>query len=68
MTLKTFDNGVFNEKKLYNKGGYSLPNNELIIDNYAFDDKGRYWYYLRGFALAMQDGKMYMYKPGNCLT
>jgi len=56
MTLKTFDNGVFNEKKLYNKGGYSLPNNELIIDNYAFDNKGRYWYYLRGFTLAMQDG------------
>ena len=56
MTLKTFENGVFNDKKLYNKGGIALPNNELIIDNYAFDDKGRYWYYLRGFTLAMQDG------------
>ncbi|TMI77903.1 MAG: hypothetical protein E6H10_18130, partial [Bacteroidetes bacterium] len=30
--------------------------NELIIDNFAFDDKDRYWYYLRGFALAMQNG------------
>jgi ligand-binding sensor domain-containing protein len=33
-----------------------LPNDELIIDKYAFDDKNRYWYYLRGFALAIQDG------------
>jgi len=56
MTLKTFENGVFSKKELYNKSSSALPNNELIIDNYAFDDKGRYWYYLRGFALAMQDG------------
>jgi hypothetical protein len=57
LILKTFDNGVFNNKKLYNKGNSSLPNNnELIIDNYAIDNKGRYWYYIRGFALAMQDG------------
>ena len=56
MTLRTFENGGFSEKKLFNKGSSDLPNNELIIDNYAFDDKGRYWYYLRGFALAMQDG------------
>ena len=54
--LKTFENGVFNNKKLYNKGNSPLPNNEFIVDNYAFDDKGRYWYYIRGFALAMQDG------------
>ena len=37
-----------------------LPNNEMIIDNYAFDDKGRSWYSLRGFVLAMQQGnKLY---------
>ena len=56
LTLKTFENGVFNNKKLYNKGSSPLPGNEFIVDNYAFDDKGRYWYYIRGFALAMQDG------------
>ncbi|MGZ8510314.1 MAG: ATP-binding protein [Chitinophagaceae bacterium] len=56
LTQKTFENGVFTKKKLHYKGSTSLPNNELIIDNYAFDDKGRYWYYIRGFALAMQDG------------
>ncbi len=57
LILKTFENGVFQNKKLYNKGSSPLPgNNELIIDNYALDNKGRYWYYIRGFALAMQDG------------
>ena len=56
LTLKAFENGAFNNKKLYYKGSSPLPNNELIIDNYAFDNKGRYWYYIRGFALAMQDG------------
>lgn len=56
LTLKTFENGGFNNKKLINKGNSPLPNNEFIIDNYAFDDKGNYWYYIRGFALAMQDG------------
>jgi len=56
MTLRIFANGGVSEKKLFNKGNSALPNNELIIDNYAFDDKGRYWYYLRGFALALQEG------------
>jgi len=56
LILKTFKNGVFNNKKLYNTGNSPLPNNEFIVDNYAFDNKGRYWYYIRGFALAMQDG------------
>ena len=55
-TLKTFENGGFKNRKLINKGSSPLPNNEFIVDNYAFDDKGRYWYYIRGFALAMQDG------------
>jgi len=36
--------------------GPELPNHEMIVDNYAFDDKGRTWYYLRGFSLAMQKG------------
>ena len=56
LALQTFENGVFTNKKLQISGNTRLPNNELIIDNYAFDDKGRYWYYLRGFALTMQDG------------
>ena len=56
LTLKTFENGVFSKKRLYNKGNSPLPNNELIIDDYDFDSKGRYWFSIRGFALAMQDG------------
>jgi len=56
LTLKTFENGVFNIKKLHNKGSSPLPNNEFIIDNYDFDNKGNSWYYIRGFALARQDG------------
>jgi hypothetical protein len=55
LTLKTFDSGIFSNLKLHAKDLNVLPNNEFIIDNYAFDDKGRFWYYLRGFALAMQD-------------
>ena len=56
LNLKVFEDGSFHPKKLQLTGGTNLPNNELIVDNYAFDDKGRYWYYLRGFSLAMQDG------------
>ena len=56
LTLHTFENGKFASKKLHNSGKTALPNNELIIDNYAFDNRGRYWYYARGFALIMQDG------------
>jgi len=56
MTLHTFQNGVFESKKLQKSSKTALPNNELIIDSYAFDDKGRYWYSVRGFALVMQDG------------
>src|SRR5688572_8002647 len=55
LTFRTFKNGIFSKSKLHAKDLNVLPNNEFIIDNYAFDDKGRYWYYLRGFALAMQD-------------
>jgi len=66
-TLKTFENGVFNNKKLYNKGSSPLPGNEFIVDNYAFDDRGRYWYYIRGFALALQDGDN-VYEQGKQLA
>src|SRR4030095_3976385 len=61
LTLHTFEDGIFASKKLQNTGKTPLPNNELIIDNYAFDDKGRYWYSIRGVALAIQDGnKIYV--------
>ena len=56
LTLKSFENNVFNDRQLILKSKTALPNNEMIIDNYAFDNKGRYWYYLRGFSLAMQQG------------
>jgi len=60
LTFRTFKNGIFSKSKLHAKDLNVLPNNEFIIDNYAFDDKGRYWYYLRGFALAMQaDNNLY---------
>ena len=56
LALQTFENGVFTKKILQNKGNTVLPGNELIIDNYAFDNKNRYWYNVRGFALVMQVG------------
>lgn len=56
LTFKTFENGIFSNSKLHAKNLNVLPNNEFIIDNFAFDDKGRYWYSIRGFALAVQDG------------
>ena len=56
LTIQRLENGVFKKKELHYKSNSFLPNNELIIDNYAFDDKDRYWYYLRGFVLAMQHG------------
>lgn len=37
--------------------GNIIPNNELIIDDYAFDKKSRNWYNLRGFTLIRQEGK-----------
>ena len=61
MTTFEFKNNTFSAKKIQNGGGIPLPNNELIIDNYAFDNRGRYWYYLRGFSLAMQqNNKVYV--------
>ncbi|MEO8109641.1 MAG: two-component regulator propeller domain-containing protein [Ginsengibacter sp.] len=56
LTLHAFENGLFNKKILQRKTNTDLLNNEMIIDNYAFDDKNRFWYYLRGFTLAIQDG------------
>jgi signal transduction histidine kinase/ligand-binding sensor domain-containing protein len=67
LTMLKYENGVFNKKKLQIKSKSPLPNNELIIDNYAFDDKGRYWYYIRGFALVMQDGNK-VYEQTNQLA
>jgi len=56
LNINTFQDGRFSKERLQLKGKDSLPNNELIIDNYAFDDKNRYWYMIRGMALAMQSG------------
>ncbi len=56
LILHTFENGIFKNRELRNKGNTTLPNNELIIDNYAFDDKGRSWYQVRGVALVIQSG------------
>jgi ligand-binding sensor domain-containing protein len=67
LTLQMFENGVFTNKKLRNPGNSPLPNNELIIDAYAFDDKNRYWYQIRGMALVMQDGNK-IYEQSNQLA
>lgn len=56
LNLKVFEKGQFKNRKLQNGGKASLPDNELIIDNYAFDDKSHYWYEIRGWVLAMQEG------------
>jgi signal transduction histidine kinase/ligand-binding sensor domain-containing protein len=56
LTMFRYENGVFSKKKLQIKSKTRLPNNELIIDNYAFDNKNRYWYNVRGVALVVQDG------------
>ena len=56
LTLYSFVDGKFPSKNLKNSGKTKLPNDEFIIDNYAFDDKGRSWYSIRGVALAMQEG------------
>ncbi|MEO7308547.1 MAG: histidine kinase [Ferruginibacter sp.] len=65
--LQTFKNGIFGKQKLQFRGTLRLPNNELIIDNYALDDKSRYWYTLRGFLLVMQDGNT-VYDQSSQLT
>lgn len=56
-TLKSFVNEKFLEYPLQYKSRDSLPNHELIIDNYALDDKGRAWFSIRGFSLAMMKGR-----------
>ncbi|HMJ46816.1 MAG TPA: triple tyrosine motif-containing protein, partial [Ferruginibacter sp.] len=43
-------------KHTFINGENALPNNELIIDKYAYDKNGDGWYYLRGFTLARQVG------------
>lgn len=54
--LITFSNGIWGKQKLQFKGDHPFLNNALIIDNYALDDKNRYWYSVRGFSLAIQEG------------
>ena len=54
LTLQSYKGDSFTKRKLSLDPRSNLPNNELLIDKYAFDDKSTYWYYLRGFALAVQ--------------
>lgn len=67
LMLQAFENNAFTKRNLHRKSKTLLPNNELIIDNYAFDNKGRYWYNVRGFALVMQDGNN-VYEQSNQLA
>ena len=60
LTMMELEDGIFKERKLLRQSASRLPLNELIIDNYAFDDKKRTWYFLRGWVLAMQyNNKVY---------
>ena len=60
LTLQSYKDDAFTKRKLLQETHPALPNNELLIDKYAFDDRNRYWYYLRGFALAVQkDNKIF---------
>ena len=56
LMMQAMENGVFTKRKLQNKNNSVHLNNEMIVANYALDNKNRYWYYLLGFKLAMQDG------------
>ena len=55
-TLQALMNDSFIKKQLQIKNKAVLPDNELIIDHFAFDDKNCYWYCLRGLTLVMQQG------------
>ena len=65
LTMRTVENAVFSDIKL--RRNPSILNNQLIIDNYAFDNKGRNWYGLRGFTLVVQDGNK-VYEQGKKLA
>jgi ligand-binding sensor domain-containing protein len=54
LSQQVYRDGRFSTEKLRLEDHSRLPYKVFIVDNYAFDDKGRYWYYLRGFALTMQ--------------
>jgi ligand-binding sensor domain-containing protein len=56
LSQQVFRNGRFVTENLRLEDHSQLPYNDFIIDNFAFDDKGHYWFYLRGFALAIQKG------------
>lgn len=52
--LTFIHNDSFFRTALAVEGSGGLPNNELIIDDYAFDNRNAYWYAARGFALIRQ--------------
>ncbi len=54
LTMRTVENTVFSDIKL--RRNSAILNDQLVIDNYAFDNEGRNWYCLRGFTLVVQDG------------
>lgn len=54
LTMHTVENTVFSDIKL--RRNSAIRNDQLVIDNYAFDNENRNWYSLRGFTLVMQDG------------
>ena len=56
LTLQQYNQGAFHNFKLEPKGPPFISGNELIIDNYAFDDKNRPWYITRNLTLLMQEG------------
>ena len=52
--LQAFEHGLFTNRLVKMSG--DTYHKELIIDHYAFDDKNRGWYCLRGWELVMREG------------
>ncbi|MEO6722902.1 MAG: two-component regulator propeller domain-containing protein [Ferruginibacter sp.] len=67
LTLQSFEKGLLTGKILKIRGKTLPRNNELIIDRYAFDNRSRYWYIIRGLLLLMQDGTD-LYEQGRGLA
>lgn len=55
LALYTFMNGRAEKKELKPGKGSLVSYNEMIVDQYCVDEKGRPWFSLRGYMLAMLD-------------
>ncbi len=54
--FRSFSNDRFTEKRILFDQKEFAKDTEFIVDSYCRDDKNRYWFFLRGFRLAMLEG------------